>query len=190
MKPPFTILPLVTDMKYGRARVHRAGRRFHGNPGQATLLPVPWHLSSSDEEVVSNERYRTKATRIDDRQWRRRVEGGGIGVFFLIVVNWFGRDWFPLVVGSSSKRVNRRDGQRGDMTSRLTLTGVIFTLCVSAHPRLKKWWRKTENSDPSCWTPPLEIEVWLLDDALFLFFNRVLYLSIFCFRSFFILFFF
>lgn len=66
MKPPFTILPLVTDMKYGRARVHGAGRRFHGNPGQATLLPVPWHLSSSDEEVVSNERYRTKATTIDN----------------------------------------------------------------------------------------------------------------------------
>lgn len=83
-----------------------------------------------------------------------------------------------------------RRSKRGDMTSRLTLTGVIFTLCVSTHPRLKKWWRKTENSDPSCWTPPLEIEVWLLDDALFLFFNRVLYLSIFCFRSFFILFFF
>ena len=38
---PFTILPLVTDMKYGRARVHGAGRRFHGNPGQATLLLLP-----------------------------------------------------------------------------------------------------------------------------------------------------
>lgn len=38
---PFTILPLVTDMKYGQARVHGASYRFHGNPGQATLLLLP-----------------------------------------------------------------------------------------------------------------------------------------------------
>ena len=76
MKPPFTILPLVTDMKYGRARVHGAGRRFHGNPGQATLLPVPWHLSSSDEEVVSKDIVRKpRESTIDNEEDASKEEG-------------------------------------------------------------------------------------------------------------------
>lgn len=132
-------------------------------------------------ESHENRRSTMKKTRRRRRDWRLFSNRGKLI-----------RSW--LIPFGGGKLVEKgepaRRSKRGDMTSRLTLTGVIFTLCVSAHPRLKKWWRKTENSDPSCWTPPLEIEVWLLDDALFLFFNRVLYLSIFCFRSFFILFFF
>lgn len=53
-------------------RVHGAGRRFHGNPGQATLLPVLWHLSSSDEEVVSNESHENRRSTMKKKTPRRR----------------------------------------------------------------------------------------------------------------------
>lgn len=60
-------------------RVHGAGRgRFHGNPGQATLLPVPWHLSSSDEGGIerkisyeSHENRRSTMKRKEEEEDRR-----------------------------------------------------------------------------------------------------------------------
>lgn len=100
MKPPFTILPLVTDMKYGRAR--ECTELAVGS--METRDKLRYYRFSGIYLRRTKRWYRTKATRIDDRQWRRRRLEGGIGVFFLIVVNWFGRDWFPLLVEEEARR--------------------------------------------------------------------------------------